>query len=646
MRIGLPTYVLVFLALIFTGCSHLRVPPAMEALSDVNFALEKNRVELTLNDPGRPKAPYLHYERVAHFAPNPKRPGMPFKKELFLNTDMRNIHFSAQVLKNGKKMREVAAQKIIPTTLSDKQNAYLSQKSKLQILVPFVAPGEQVVLSLSYDWMETRWLLPVFLEEEEPTLASQAIVNVPHGVTMRFQAAQAKARQELAPQFAQIAKKEWSTDNNAAGLGTQYVFVLPKPHQNVSLAADRLQLYFSFETPQEQEASWYFDSWPKLSRFIYDRIDRYELATTEIREFSLKEGQRNRTESQRVASVFAFLRSNIERLPSQSSYLDQEVQPASRTFKRRAGTPFDKVILGEAMLQSMGIESEILVAADAERNPELKGVFSPAIFSRVLLMASVDGKNYFFDPTAENTNSPALPKNLQGQAGLVIKRDGGGLIRLPSEDPEQHQQALQYELFLSPEGVLQGHLALTVNGRFIEQLQPFFNEEGRLMNSDQATNLFLGSGINLGWRNLQLKPSEPGSRTLTIIGSVAPRFVGKLHEQNLPTVAEIIGLILRPLSEQVQDISFTRIVAKVNLPEAVRVDLIPANKFWQSPHADVKVATSVENQQLSVSGQVRVTKSEGQFSRDQVSALTTNLIDSLRNQGNANLSALPTAKER
>src|SRR5205814_1555697 len=101
----------------------------------------------------------------------------------------RGAKLFARVEKNGKVQRVIESQKTARAILSDKKTSWLPTKPKLTLTVPYISSNEELVIVTSYDWMDIRWMRPLFMSDEVKTASSTLSVHVPLGVGMRFQAA-------------------------------------------------------------------------------------------------------------------------------------------------------------------------------------------------------------------------------------------------------------------------------------------------------------------------------------------------------------------------------------------------------------------------------------------------------------------------
>src|SRR5690606_33367173 len=111
----------------------------------------------------------------------------------------------------------------------------------------------------------------------------------------------------------------------------------------------------------------------------------------------VKETRDIMNEEEKIKHLLLFLQNNIEKRSAVGSFQEQELQPATRTFARRFGTPSDVAILGKSLLSSIGVEADLVAAGDRRINPELSDFYSPALFSSIILAYTTNGVTRYFD---------------------------------------------------------------------------------------------------------------------------------------------------------------------------------------------------------------------------------------------------------
>ncbi len=427
---------IIFAGVLFlTSCTHQQVKLNYDF--DAELVVLKKDVTIVFVPANNHMPPHLEITKTERYRFTKDRAPMAFKKDITIGPLMHDVKLNAQVQKNGKLARTIQSQKVSQTIMSQNQRTWSPARTKLALTIPYVKSDEEIVVTTSYSWMDIRWHEPILLEEDVPTLASEVIVDVPYGVSSQFQSTKNGETFSLAPQPMDHAKTLWGQKDNQAGLGTRFIFTYDfGKDAAVRDPALRLQLFFSFESPVQSLRTPPFDNWERVSSYLYDRIDRYDYPSNAVRDFSRKETDPLPDNFAKLGRILSFLSNEVEARPVFGSYLEQDVQPAPKTFSRRFGSPFDKAILGKAMLMAIGIDAEIMASTDAKQNPVLLNLYSPALFHRIILAITLEGRTYFWDPSVPFVELEAMPIELYSARLLAIRKNKGQLFSMPARLPD------------------------------------------------------------------------------------------------------------------------------------------------------------------------------------------------------------------
>lgn len=427
-------YLIALLGLFLIGCVHR--PPTIELKFDADVVVTQKNANIVFVPANLRMPPYLSITETEryHFS---NQAGMPFKREITISPLMYEATLSAQVQVDGKVVREYKAQKIAQTIVNQKQRIWTPGRSKLSLVIPYLKAGEEVVLTTSYSWMDIRWHAPILFEEEVPTFSTLVNVDVPFGIQTHFQVMNDGQPYAMTPSNVEQENKVWGQTDNKAGLGNRFVF----QHDFGTSAesrpeAKRLQLFFSFEPPTQSERTPPFDNWERVASYLYDRVDRYDFPSNAIRDFANLEGDKQPSDIAKAVRVFSFLNNDIEKRAVTGSYLEQDVQPATKTFAKRFGSPFDIALLAKAMLGSLGLNAEVLAVSNPLINPDLESIYSPALFYSVVAAVTIEGKTYFYDPEQAFESITTIPDKLYGAKLLTIRKTKGHLYTMPMKPIE------------------------------------------------------------------------------------------------------------------------------------------------------------------------------------------------------------------
>jgi hypothetical protein len=460
-----------------------------------------------------------------------------FSQELIIDPLMHQTSFVAQVQKMGKTLRKYPAKTV--------QSPHRAGRAMLSIVVPFLKPEEEVVITSSYNWMDPRLVMPVFMEEAEATLASKITIDVPYGIKLRHKAAYLGSAITLEPTSIALEKTAWGTSDNRHG--KRYIFEHNLgPHNNAKKVSHRQQLFLAFDAPAERDKNTLFESWEAVSNYLYSRLDRYDLSSNAIRDFSVSLTKDSTDDIEKIKRVLYFLSNNIEMRNAFEPYLDQDAQPANKILSTRAGSALGKVVLGSALLSSLNIEANIVAVSDPDKNPRILDFFSPMLFSKPVLAIAHNSGTYYYDPLQNFDRLEQVPAHLQGQQALLVKASGSQFFTLPYESAEKNTISYFYDLSINNAGFLEGQFSLDLEGIKAREAKNILGEQSALLSASALQNK-LQTGSTLRWQKASFNPAEQ-SVGLSFNGIFSPRLLARSSHSGfeLP-IKDIFEPIFLPL---------------------------------------------------------------------------------------------------
>jgi transglutaminase-like putative cysteine protease len=127
------------------------------------------------------------------------------------------------------------------------------------------------------------------------------------------------------------------------------------------------------------------------------------------------------------------------------------------------GSPADKALALQAMLEALKIDSDLVWAPDRE-----DGLFDPAVpnpdwFERVLVRVRFDDEEVFLDPSDERLAFGRLRPGNEGQTAMLMSSKNPEAIQLPRRPHDANARKARVQLAIGEEGEVTGigELALT-----------------------------------------------------------------------------------------------------------------------------------------------------------------------------------------
>lgn len=569
-------FVFLFAQIFILGCVTLRKSQSLSEDFKEPYVID-NEVNITFMPNKDKSIPYLIYEKNTHFLVPTTNKSKPLVKEFIINTNMRNVEFFARIKKNGKIIKKIDSQKTQSTILGTKKNAWSSNRSKLSIIVPYVAPNEEVVITTRYEWMDIRWFPQVELEEPQYTKNAKLILEVPYGVTMHFQATENKVSKEFLPNSINIEKSQWGDAKQKLGMGIRHEFIYnnKNPYSLIEKSkSDQLSVFLAFETSFPIDTAAFFDSWDKVSGYLYNKIDRFDAYNNDIKNFTLAKAKDITDIKEKVASVFAFLKNHIENRSVDNGFESQEVQTAGRTFQRKTGSCYDIAILGKAMFSSINIPSELVAVGNRQKNPKIT-FFSPALFNDIVLAVYINNEVYYFDPNQSFDHLNQLPPNLQGQNALVLNPQNGYLFVMPYDIAEKHQIKLDLEFNLNTLNPSDGNFLVSLQGFYADDFKDILNSKSGINITEAQKRLFKEENNILRINSIEQEIVDENKSEIKLRGNFDNfsliDFKNNTYEFNMKN-------IWAPFLKSFYDPSFSHLAfvkIKINLPLDYVVESIP-----------------------------------------------------------------------
>lgn len=510
---------------------------------------------------------YIEFSEVDRYRNVSNEPISPFKKDFFIDSLMHNLSVTAEVRKNNKVIRRYDAQKMAPPNLNQEKGVWTPGRSRLSLQLPFLAKDEELIIRRNYSWMDLRWMPPIFLEDEVPTLHAEVLVDVPYGNAMHFQAAQGGKEMSLLPTSSSKESPRWAVNSSHQGLGSRFLFDYRSMHtEAVARLGDRSQIYFSFDPPLNEKRS-AFDSWDSVAQYMYSKIDRFDLPSNQIRDFALENTKDLVTNREKIVQLLSFLTQSIDVQTSSDSFQEEPTQPASKTFAKRSGSAFDVAILGKALLSSLGIKADLIAVGYDSKNPKLMNCYSPALFSSVILVAEADNKQYYFEPRNKSERLDQIPPHIQGQNALILGQKGGAFLSMPYGLPSDSESQSQFNLSMDQNGLINGDYELSLSGLLFEDTGSSFSKEGRTLSVQELQKKLMAEDSKLSWQSAQIN-RDYKKAILTVSGKLKPILLQKIAQDDFILNPKIL---LGPLFSRIKISRSQNFSSLINIRSSLRL---------------------------------------------------------------------------
>ena len=310
------------------------------------------------------------------------------------------------------------------------------------------------------------------------------------------------------------------------------------------------------------------------------------------------------------AAQVASLHQAVSQLPYvalEMGNLSDVPHPAADVLRHNYGDCKDKATLLKALLQAVGIESHYVLVRTTNLGALDRQLFSPAEFNHVILAARLGDGDHFLDATIAGTPWHALPPNVDGAEGLIVRGDGE-LVTLPAMTAEQNSTDIRVTIAVNADHSARGTATLTFRGQLamLQRGMLLPVDPGRYREAlEETLAARLGADITIDAvdiANLQL-PALPLVVTAhfsspAYLQAAGPNLSGMLpvfaYQANpYRTVKERRHPFLTRMATGIH------LQADITLPEGLTVVSVPAPAQYDGPIGSYRDKVTVEGRTLA-----------------------------------------------
>jgi hypothetical protein len=278
-----------------------------------------------------------------------------------------------------------------------------------------------------------------------------------------------------------------------------------------TMLAPRLAISYYPADGKRTNAGPSFTTWSEVSKWLSELSDPQATpdATMTAKAQSLVAGAK--TELERIQAIGRYVQ-GVKYISIQTGLgRGGGYRPhlASEVFAKSYGDCKDKANLMRAMLSAVGITSFPMPIFSGDPSYVREEWPTPQQFNHCIIAIKVSdaveaptvishppiGRLLIFDPTAEMTPLGDLPWHEQGSLALLVARENGALLRMPSTPPEANRLERTMEAALSSTGELQatvrelsyGQAAVDERGAFQALSRPDYTKRIERWVADGAT---------------------------------------------------------------------------------------------------------------------------------------------------------------
>lgn len=273
-------------------------------------------------------------------------------------------------------------------------------------------------------------------------LSARYQVDVPAGMPIRYAARNLEA-EPLVTAGATTTRYEWSVSNQTAPKaepdGPYWVEVVPI-------------MVVSAESFRISGTTGRLDSWSSLGRWMHDlwhgrdRLPESEAAAVRALVADAPDDR------EKVRRVYAYLQGQTRYVSIQLGIGGWQTEDVTRTVRTKYGDCKALVNYMMAMLKAVGIPSYPALVNLGDGVDVIPDIPNNR-FNHVILFVPLAGDSLFIECTSKEFPLGYLGRSTLGKHALIVRPEGGNLIRLPDHAAERNLQRRTGEIRFDPSGL-------------------------------------------------------------------------------------------------------------------------------------------------------------------------------------------------
>jgi hypothetical protein len=168
--------------------------------------------------------------------------------------------------------------------------------------------------------------------------------------------------------------------------------------------------------------------------------------------------------SDKIRQIQRYVQDDVKDAPTFIHLAALAPHPPSEVLRAGVGDAKDQASLTIAMLRAAGLDGLPLLVSREGSFASVPDLPTPAPFNHVVVAIPAGGSFSFIDPSTPGLPAGRLPAALQGAVGVLVTPDGGALVTLPEDAPDDNVIDVRYELTLGADGVVSGQLRGSFRG--------------------------------------------------------------------------------------------------------------------------------------------------------------------------------------
>ena len=202
------------------------------------------------------------------------------------------------------------------------------------------------------------------------------------------------------------------------------------------------------------------DSWEKIGKWWYSLIkDKTQLNEVE-RELVSKIIATAKYDEEKAEAIYRYITKNVRYVGLTFGSTMYEPFKAQDVLKNKYGDCKDQSMLLLSMLQVAGIKANSALVRTVDIGDLQKKQPSIGEFNHAIVVAEINGKKYFLDPTVSRYPFNVVPFTLEHAEVLLVKDDGVEFVTIPNSLFTDNQTSIKTQLNLKDDLSIEGVLKI------------------------------------------------------------------------------------------------------------------------------------------------------------------------------------------
>ena len=354
----------------------------------------------------------------------------------------------ARTIKPDGTVIEVKADEIREISPFSGYAMYSSVKAKVMIM-----PAIENDCIIDYEWqvsgraslMPNQFWTVWYFQSREPTMLSRYTLEAPTDRVVK----QGANKANILPTTTLSQDKKTVT---YVWEGTNFPEINPEP----------------FMPPYEEIAPWFeittVGSWNDVGAWYWKLIEPQMKASVEIEQAVIELTKDKKTDVDKAKAIFYWVEDRIRYVGLEFGAGAYEPHSARDVFVNRYGDCKDQATLLVTMLKAAGIEAHPVLVSTRFKGNTSQRLPSPGIFDHAIVMAEIEGKRIWLDPTAEVCPFGEIPTPDRGREVMVVRDGVAEFVETPDYTPDENRTVQSADIKLDADGGIRAAVSWTASG--------------------------------------------------------------------------------------------------------------------------------------------------------------------------------------